>query len=54
MLRIVPAFSFTAALLITAAMFAASNPPRFYKPTEISVWVSKAALDADWNAAFQT
>jgi hypothetical protein len=39
MQRIVPAFSVTAALLITAAMFAASNPPRFHKPqlTEIVV-----------------
>jgi hypothetical protein len=39
MQRIVPAFSVTAALLITAAMFAAANPPRFHKPqlTEIVV-----------------
>jgi hypothetical protein len=32
MQRIVPIFSITVALLITAAMFAASNPPRFHKP----------------------
>jgi hypothetical protein len=32
MRRIVPAFSILVALLITVALFAASNPPRFHKP----------------------
>jgi hypothetical protein len=48
MQRIVPAFSVAAALLITASMFAASNPPRFHKPqlTEIVVNLN-AVFDYD-------
>ena len=38
--RIAPVFGMTAALLLTAAMFAASNPPRFYKPQQNIIYIN--------------